>query len=100
MHSINKAARDALGLKPGKTGREAVGDSACKGFLAGCLPKSWGLPVQKHLSLSSGHRGVPLLQDRAETWVNEQAPLIPRATSCPCQQGKITDLTLKCVKLV
>ena len=52
MHSINKAARDALGLKHGKTGGEGVGGLSCKGFLAGHLPKSWGLPVQKHLDFS------------------------------------------------
>lgn len=52
MHSINKAARDALGLKHRKTGGEGVGVSACKGFLAGHLPESWGLPLQEHLDLS------------------------------------------------
>lgn len=52
MHSINKTARDALGLKHGKTRGEGVGGLSCKGFSAGHLPKSWGLPVQKYLDLS------------------------------------------------
>lgn len=108
MHSINKAARDGLGLKHRKNRGEGAGDSSYKGFLAGHLPKPWGL--QKHLYLSIsvplcealavvGYCCWELLWDTMGAWGCDWAPPLLRAASCPCQWEKITDLAPKRVKL-
>lgn len=89
MHGMNKAAKDALGLKHRKTRGEGDGDSSCKGFLAGRLLKPWGLQKRLGLRISvplcealavGGCCYWELLRDRAGARGCDWAPQILRAT--------------------